>query len=86
MNWVTTNIRLPDDLYMDLKMKAARERKSIAAVIREKLSSHEKDREKTQETRTKKILKQMMEVRKRIAKENPGIDFAKALIEMRYEQ
>lgn len=38
MNWVTTNIRIPEDLYMELKMKAARERKSVAAVIREKLA------------------------------------------------
>lgn len=35
--FVTTNIRLPEDLYMELKMKAARERKSMSAVIREKL-------------------------------------------------
>lgn len=37
MNWVTTNLGLPENLYMELKMKAARERKSVAAVIREKL-------------------------------------------------
>jgi len=37
MNWITTNIRLPEDLYMDLKMKAARERKSVASVIRAQL-------------------------------------------------
>ena len=41
MNWVTTNIRLPEDLYMELKMKAARERKSVAAVIRERLGGRE---------------------------------------------
>lgn len=38
MNWITTNLRLPEDLYMELKLKAARERKSVAAVIRERLT------------------------------------------------
>ena len=45
MNWITTNIRLPEDLYMDLKIKAATERKSVAAVIREKLVDKKKDKE-----------------------------------------
>ncbi|EKD62782.1 MAG: hypothetical protein ACD_52C00057G0002 [uncultured bacterium] len=37
MNWVTTNIRLPEDLYVDLKILAAKRRKSVAAIIRERL-------------------------------------------------
>lgn len=48
MNWITTNLRLPEDLYMDLKLKAARERKSVASVIREKLGDKKKDRESYQ--------------------------------------
>jgi hypothetical protein len=39
MNWITTNIRLPENVYFALKMQAARERKSIAAVIREQLGA-----------------------------------------------
>ena len=39
MNWVTTNIRLPEDLYMDLKLEAARRRTSMAVVMREKITA-----------------------------------------------
>ena len=86
MNWITTNIRLPEDLYMDLKMKAARERKSVAAIIRERLVDQKKDKKESQNLQTQKILKQMEQLGKRLAKENPGANFAKGLIEMRYEQ
>src|SRR5437868_3446619 len=47
MHWVTTNIRLPEDVYLRLKMKAARERTSIAALIREQLGFHEAKGENT---------------------------------------
>ena len=40
--WVTTNIRLPEDMYMKLKLQAARERTSIAALIREKIKPETK--------------------------------------------
>lgn len=82
MNWVTTNIRLPDDLYMDLKMKAARERKSVAAVIREQLAGEKKGKEK----KAKKFLKELDAFRKEMARKHPGLNLSKALIEMRYEQ
>lgn len=80
MNWITTNLRLPEDLYMDLKMKAAKERKSLAVVIREKLG------EKKAGVSTKNILERMKKLAKDIAKENRGLNFTKGLIEMRYEQ
>lgn len=82
MNWITTNLRLPEDIYMDLKMKAARERKSIAAVIREKLGAK---RGSTKDN-TSQLLKRMKRLGEKIAKENKGINFTKGLIEMRYEQ
>lgn len=82
MNWITTNIRLPEDLYMEFKIKAAKERKSVAAVIREKLLPSAVARKK----RTEKLLKELESIQKRMAKENKGIDLSKALIEMRYEQ
>lgn len=82
MNWITTNIRLPEDLYMELKLKAARERKSVAGVIREKLS----DKQEFQNKKTVTLLKQIEKLGKKIARENPGANFAKGLIEMRYEQ
>lgn len=39
MNYVTTNIRIPEEDYLRLKEEAARERKSFSAVIREKIQS-----------------------------------------------
>lgn len=82
MNWITTNLRLPEYLYMDLKMKAVRERKSLALVIREKLGIK---KDFTAEN-AKKILARMQKLGEEIAKENKGINFTKGLIEMRYEQ
>lgn len=82
MNWITTNLRLPEDLYMDLKMKAARERKSLAVVIREKLGA----KKANTAGNVKKILERMQKLGEEIAKENKGINFTKGLIEMRYEQ
>lgn len=37
-NFVTTNIRLPEEDYLRLKEEAAKKRKSLSAVIREKVS------------------------------------------------
>ncbi|MBI2011346.1 ribbon-helix-helix protein, CopG family [Candidatus Daviesbacteria bacterium] len=37
-NYVTTNIRLPEEDYLRLKEEAAKNRKSLSAVIREKIS------------------------------------------------
>jgi predicted CopG family antitoxin len=37
MNYVTTNIRIPEDDYLRLKEEAAKKRKSLSAVIREKI-------------------------------------------------
>lgn len=82
MNWITTNLRLPEDLYMDLKMKAAKERKSLAVVIRERLGAK---KDLTKDNR-KKVLERMQKLGEEIAKENKGINFTKGLIEMRYEQ
>lgn len=42
MNFITTNIRLPEDEYLRLKSEAARKRKSFAAVVREKLEAKTK--------------------------------------------
>ena len=79
MNWITTNLRLPEDLYMDLKMKAAKERKSVAAVIREKLiDNNQKDQSD--------LLGRLKKLGEKIAKENKGLNLTKGLIEMRYEQ
>lgn len=82
MNWITTNLRLPEDLYMDLKIKAAKERKSLALVIREKLGV----KKANTADNVKRILGRMRKLGEEIAKENKGLNLTKGLIEMRYEQ
>ena len=82
MNWITTNIRLPEDLYMDLKMKAARERKSIAAVIRGQLLTKEKKMPK----KNKSLLKRLEAFRGRMGRKNKGINLTQAVIDARYEE
>lgn len=46
MNWITTNIRIPEDLYMELKMEAAHTRQSVAQVIRMRLGKGKKTEKK----------------------------------------
>ena len=82
MNWITTNIRLPEDLYMDLKMKAARERKSVAAVIRGQLLTKEKNKAK----KNKDLLSKLEIFREKMARKNRGINLTQAVIDARYEE
>lgn len=86
MNWITTNIRLPEDLYMDLKMKAALERKSVASVIREKIVEANGKGVTRDRKRADALLLKLKRLAARNAKESKGINMTKALIEMRYEQ
>lgn len=86
MNWVSTNIRFPEDQYRKLKIKAAKERKSLARVVRE--ATTEVITEEKPKKRIKNIKTFMKELRK-LAEENSreaGIDFdfTKTLREMRY--
>lgn len=37
MNYIVTNIRLPEDDYLKLKQEAAKSRTSLAGIIREKI-------------------------------------------------
>ena len=82
MNWVTTNIRFPEDLYMTLKSEAARRRMSLAAVIRQRLM----DKKKRSPAEVSRIMKQVERLAEENARQNPGISFGDKLIEMRYEQ
>lgn len=80
MNYVTTNIRIPEDDYLRLKSDAAKKRKSFASIIREKIGVKEGKRSKAE------VEKFMQEIR-RLAQENAkylrGIDGAKIIREMR---
>ncbi|MEK7577832.1 MAG: hypothetical protein AAB492_04435 [Patescibacteria group bacterium] len=79
MNWITTNIRIPEDVYMDIKMIAAQQRKSVAEIIRERLT---KDQKQTAED----VLESVDKIGKKIAQKYKNINLTKALIDMRYEQ
>ncbi len=83
MNYITTNIRLPEEDYMKLKTEAAKKRKSLAAVIREKLGAEGK-------TRTKEEVKNLLDTRDKVAKvlgeKLKDFDVVSALREMREQR
>ena len=80
MNWVTTNVRLPEELYMELRMDADRTRRSVAAIVRERLSG------KKEVINKREFWKRAEKFAKEMARANPGVSFSRGLIEMRYEQ
>ncbi len=81
MNFVTTNIRLPEEEYLKLKSEAAQKRKSLAAIIRQKLTSEKPILTKTKVQRMMKDLDRIAERNGKILK---GWDSVKALREIRY--
>lgn len=81
MNFVTTNIRLPEEEYIKLKAEAAKKRKSLAAVIREKITSH-KD---LNQAEIEEIMNDLDKVAKKNAKKLKGWNSLKALREIRDE-
>jgi len=83
MKWVTTNIRFPEDMYMDLKIEAAKKRTSVAGIVREKIKKKKGAKKKKS---TEQLIKELKEIAKMNDKENPNISFSEKLIEMRYEQ
>lgn len=82
MNWITTNIRFPEDLYMTLKAEAARQRVSVAAIIRQRVT----ETKKRTPAQVARIMRSIKKLAAENARQNPGISFSDKLIEMRYEQ
>lgn len=80
MNYVTTNIRLPEENYLKLKEEAFKKRKSFAAIIREKINATEDKRSKTE---IERFLSERDHLAKKLAKKLKGFDVVKALREMR---
>lgn len=90
MNWIATNIRFREDQYMKLKIKAAKERKSVAAVVREAASQIVESNKHDQIMKKKQVEKLIEDFRK-LAKSNSkyvkkGFDSTMALREIRYHQ
>ncbi len=83
MNYVTTNIRIPEEDYLKLKAEAAKNRKSLSAVIREKIGSAE---QMHSEAEAKSLLAELDKVAIENAKYTKGFDSVKALREIRYKQ
>lgn len=81
MKWIATNIRFPEDMYMELKLEAAKERKSVAAVVREKVAN-KKPQKKVD---SKKFMQRLEKLAKETRRQNPHLNLTQALIEMRYE-
>lgn len=81
MNWVTTNIRFPEEDYLELKMEAVRQRKSFAALVRDRTIRKKASKKKS----INKLIAQMNALAAENARQNPGISFSKELIKMRYE-
>lgn len=86
MNWITTNIRLPEDQYNELKMIAAQDRKSIAELLRSGADLILKVKNRTVKKRTDILMKELEKIAKRNAKALKGESLSEALIKMRYEQ
>lgn len=82
MNFVTTNIRLPEEEYIKLKAEAARKRKSLAAVIREKVGVKDRTFSKS---KVEKFMRELDEIAESNAKILKGWDSLKALREIRDE-
>jgi len=88
MNWIATNIRFPQDQYMKLKIKAAKERRSVAAIVRE-ASTKIIEFPKSQEDKNRKaegFIKEVEKIAKANAKYTKGFDSVKALREIRYQE
>ena len=81
MNWITTNIRLPEEDYIELKTEALKQRKSVAALVRERIFKKTKSKNQTQ-----RLLAAFERVAKANAKKMKGQSLSKLVIKMRYEQ
>ncbi len=80
MNYITTNIRLPEESYLKLKQEAFNKRKSLAAIIREKINATE---HKMSNAQIKIFLSERDALAKKISKKLKGFDIVKTLREMR---
>jgi len=81
VNYVTTNIRISEEDYLRLKAEAAQKRRSLSAVIREKIRDKEKGMSRKE---AEKLLAETRRIARRNAKYLKGWDSVKALREIRY--
>lgn len=79
MNYVTTNIRLPEEDYLALKAEASRERKSFAHIVRSKL----KPRSKFSDSEVVDLMKEIRKIGEVNSKYLKGVDGVRVIREMR---
>ena len=82
MNYVTTNIRIPEEDYLRLKIEAANKRKSLSAIVREKIGMRDQMPSKTE---VEKLMAETRKLAARNAKVLKGWESLKALREIREE-
>lgn len=78
-NYITTNIRIPEADYLKLKEEAAKRRKSLAAVVRDRISE-----KKPQKKSSEELIKKIRRHAAQNARYLEGVDIVKVLREMRY--
>ncbi|MBI2029577.1 hypothetical protein HYT02_04130 [Candidatus Gottesmanbacteria bacterium] len=77
-NYITTNIRLPEEDYLRLKEEAFRTSKSLSAVIRQKISTN-----KSPSKPADQIIIQIRDHANQYASSMKKVDIVKTLREMR---
>ncbi|KKR11198.1 MAG: hypothetical protein A3D24_04160 [Candidatus Blackburnbacteria bacterium RIFCSPHIGHO2_02_FULL_39_13] len=82
MDYVTTNIRISEEDYLRLKEEAAKKRKSLSAIIREKLA---RKGGKSLASK-KKLIAQTKKLAQQNAKYLKDFDVVGTLREMRYKE
>ncbi len=80
-SFITTNIRLPEEDYLRLKSEALQKRKSLSAIIREKISNETTLRSPNE---VEKILRKLDLQTKRIRNKLKGVDGTQIIREIRY--
>ncbi|MBI3577762.1 hypothetical protein HY086_07030 [Candidatus Gottesmanbacteria bacterium] len=83
MNYVTTNIRFPEDVYLQLKAEAARKRMSLSAVVRKRVAG---DRPVRSRAEVAKMLAEIDKTAVYLGRKLRGFDATAAIRQMREER
>ncbi len=83
MNFITTNIRFPEEVYLQLKEEAARKRMSLSAVVRVKVGGNSSKRDLAA---VAAMLADIDKTAVRLARKLKGFDATAAIRQMREER
>lgn len=82
MSYITTNIRFPEDIYMQLKEEAAKNRTSLSEIVRRKVGARSDKRSPEEVAR---FIAEIDKTATYLGKKLKGFDVTKAIREMREE-